>query len=119
MTPGQLTATGTLFLRGAAYQQRTSDGRTQYVLPLLERRGQGVQTMVGIWTGPAADNFMHMHGQALKPGQPLTLTFERLFVHSGELWGAVYAASLAPGRWEGRTSEAGASANESSNQAAA
>ena len=119
MTPGQLTATGTLFLRGAPYPERTGDGRIQYVLPLIERRGQGVQTMVGLWIGPAADSFMHQHAAALKPGQPLSLTFERLFVHANEIWGSVYAASLAPGRWESRNPDADNLHHQSTNQAAA
>jgi len=102
---GRLMAMGTLFMAGSIYTQRTSGGDMQYVLPMVQRDGAGVMSVTAIWLGPAAESFMRMHRGHCKPGQPLAMTFERLFCHRNELHGIVATASLAPGRWEGRGSD--------------
>lgn len=99
---GRLMAMGTLFVSGPIYEQRTSAGELQYVLPLVQRDGAGVMSVTAIWLGPAADNFMNLHRGHCKPGQPLSITFDRLFCHRNELHGIVGTCTLAPGRWEGR-----------------
>jgi len=101
-TSGRLMAMGTLFVSGPVYQQRTSAGDLQYVLPLVQRDGAGVMSVTAIWLGPAADSFMSLHRGHCKPGQPLTITFDRIFCHRNELHGIVGTCALAPGRWEGR-----------------
>jgi len=100
---GRLTAMGTLFLSAPVYQQMTSAGAQQYVLPMVQRDGMGVMSVVGIWLGPAADSFMHLHRSELKPGKALDVTFERVFVHRNELHGIVLSCVLAPDRWPART----------------
>lgn len=100
MKAGQLIAQGTLFLRGAVYRALTSAGETQYTLPLLERRGAGVQHVTALWTGAVASSFMAAHGDALKPGKALEITFERIFAHNNEIHGVIYSATLAPDRWQ-------------------
>lgn len=100
---GRLMAMGTLFMAGSIYTQRTSGGDMQYVLPMVQRDGAGVMSVTAIWLGAAAESFMRMHRGRCKPGQPLAVTFERLFCHRNELHGIVATASLAPGRWEGRS----------------
>lgn len=102
---GRLMAMGTLFMAGSIYTQRTSGGDMQYVLPMVQRDGAGVMSVTAIWLGAAAESFMRMHRGRCKPGQPLAVTFERLFCHRNELHGIVATASLAPGRWEGRTTQ--------------
>jgi hypothetical protein len=99
---GRLTAMGTLFLSAPVYQQMTSGGSQQYVLPMVQRDGMGVMSVVGIWLGPAADSFMSMHRGALKPGKALDVTFERVFVHRNELHGIILSCVLAPDRWPAR-----------------
>ena len=96
---GRLTAMGTLFLSARVYQQMTSGGSQQYLLPLVQRDGMGMMSVVGIWLGPAADSFMSMHRGALKPGKALDVTFERVFVHRNELHGIILSCVLAPDRW--------------------
>lgn len=111
MKPGELTASGTLFMRGSVYPQRTSTGEVQYLFPLIERRGLGVQNVTGVWSGVEAETFVNSLGATLKAGAPLSITFRRLFVHNNELHGVIYSASLAPGRWEAvNTKPAAASA---------
>lgn len=99
---GRLMAMGTLFVAGTLYTQRTSIGKLQYVLPMVQRDGQGVMGVTGIWSGPAADSFVHMHRAHIKPGKALDVTFTRLFVHSNELHGILSTAVLAPDRWPAR-----------------
>ena len=104
MKPGELTASGTLFMRSGVYQQRTSAGEVQYLFPMLERRaalGMSVQNVTGVWSGVDAETFVNSMGATLKAGTALAITFRRLFCHNNELHGVIYAASLAPGRWEG------------------
>lgn len=103
-TAGRLMAMGTLFVSGPIYQQRTSAGDLQYVLPLVQRDGVGVMSVTAIWIGPAADSWMRAHRAHCKPGQPLAITFERIFCHRNELCGVISTCTLAPGRWEGRSS---------------
>lgn len=100
LKPGELTASGTLFMRGSIYQRRTSAGELQLVFPLLERRGNGVQQLTGIWSGIEAETFYRQHGSAIKAGKALAFTFSRLFCHSNELHAIVYTCSLAPDRWQ-------------------
>ena len=99
---GRLTAMGTLFLSAPVYQQMTSGGTQQYVLPMVQRDGAGVMSVVGIWLGTAADSFMSMHRAELKPGKALDITFERVFVHRNELHGIILSCVLAPDRWPAR-----------------
>jgi len=99
---GRLMAMGTLFMAGSIYTQRTSGGDMQYVMPMVQRDGAGVMSVTAIWLGTSAESFMRLHRSDCKPGQPLAVTFERLFCHRNELHGIVSTASLAPGRWEGR-----------------
>ena len=99
---GRLTGMGTLFVSGPIYEQRTSAGEMQYVLPLVQRDGAGVMTVVGIWLGAAADSFMHLHRAVVKPGRALDITFNRLFVHGNEIHGVVETCVLAPDRWPAR-----------------
>lgn len=108
MKPGELTASGTLFMRGSVYPQRTSTGEVQYLFPLIERRGLGVQAVTGVWSGVEAETFVNGLGAALKAGTPLAITFRRLFCHNNELHGVIYSASLAPGRWESPAPKAAA-----------
>lgn len=107
---GRLTAMGTLFLSAPVYQQMTSAGAQQYVLPMVQRDGMGVMSVVGIWLGAAADSFMHLHRAALKPGKALDVTFERVFVHRNELHGIVSTCVMAPDRWPARAPTAEATA---------
>jgi len=99
---GRLMAMGTLFLSGPVYEQLTSTGASQYVLPMVQRDGAGVMTVVGIWLGAEADCFMRAHRLQLKAGKALDVTFERLFVHRNELHGIVSTCVLAPDRWPAR-----------------
>ena len=46
------------------------------------------------------------HGDTLKPGCALELTLTRMRVHDNELHGVIYAASLAPARWEAHVANA-------------
>lgn len=98
--PGELRAHGILFLRARPYFARTSGGEQQVILRLLERRATGTTNLTAVWTGPAADSFVAQHGDTLKPGCALELTLTRMRVHDNELHGVIYAASLAPARWE-------------------
>lgn len=114
---GRLMAMGTLFLSGSLYVQRTSSGTLQYVLPMVQRDGQGVMGVTAIWAGPAADSFVHQHRAHIKPGKALDVTFERLFVHSNELHGILSTAVLAPDRWPARADHAaGAAATTTTNK---
>ena len=99
---GRLTAMGTLFLSAPVYQQMTSGGSQQYVLPMVQRDGVGVMSVVGIWLGAAADSFMTLHRGDLKPGKALDITFERLFAHRNEIHGVILSCVLAPDRWPAR-----------------
>lgn len=99
---GRLTAMGTLFLSAQVYQQMTSGGSQQYVLPMVQRDGMGVMSVVGIWLGPAADSFMAQYRGELKPGKALDITFDRVFVHRNELHGIILSCVLAPDRWPAR-----------------
>ena len=99
---GRLQAMGTLFLCAPVYQQRTSAGDMQYVLPMVQRDGAGISSVVGIWLGADADSFMHMHRPMLRAGRALDITFTRIFVHRNELHGIVSTCVLAPDRWPAR-----------------
>lgn len=99
MSAGHLTATATLFMRGAIYPQRTSAGEVQLLFPLLERRDMGTQKIIALWTGPQADAFFKTHGATIKAGHALQFEFERLFCLNNELHGVVATAALAPARW--------------------
>lgn len=107
---GRLTAMGTLFLSAPVYQQMTTAGAQQYVMPMVQRDGMGVMSVVGIWLGAAADSFMHLHRATLKPGKALDVTFERVFVHRNELHGIVSTCVIAPDRWPARAPAAEATA---------
>ncbi len=99
MKPGELTASGVLFLRSPPYTAKLPTGRPQYLLPLLERRGLGVQHVTAIWQGDEAEAFMAAHGDTLRAGRPLSLSFSRLSCHNNELHGVVHSCALAPQRW--------------------
>jgi hypothetical protein len=99
MTTGHLTARGTLFMRASIYEQRTSAGDLQLLLPLLERRGAGVQCITATWCGPEASEFMRLHGPHVKPGTALHCEFSRLYSHNNELCAVVHSAHLATPRW--------------------
>lgn len=102
-TSGRLMAMGTLFVSGPVYQQRTSDGDLQYLMPMVQRVGMGVREVIAIWIGPAAETFMRQHRSQCRPGQPLNITSDDVFCHSNKLHLHITTCTLAPGRWEGRS----------------
>jgi hypothetical protein len=108
MKPGELTAQGVLFLRAAPYFSRTSAGAEQYTMPMLERRGTGVQHITCIWSGAEARSFVQANAGALRAGKALSVTLRKLFCHNNELHAVIYTASLAPDRWEQRPESADA-----------
>lgn len=110
---GRLMAMGTLFICAPVYEAfDPSRQLRQWEIHLRENNGPSKQKVIALWSGPAAESFMRMHRAACKPGQPLQLTFERIFPLHNELHGIVATASLAPGRWEGR----GTSTNHNSEE---
>lgn len=117
MKPGELVATGTLFLRARVYSARTSAGAMQLLLPLIERRDDGMQPILGIWTGPEAEDFWVKHSHTLKAGSALCITFNRLSCHSNQLHGHVHSATLAPDRWQHRRAAAPGGEQPSTDQA--
>lgn len=103
---GRLIAMGTLFICAPVYD--AFDPRRQmrqWEIHLRENNGPSKQKVIALWSGPAAESFFRQHRAACKPGQPLQLTFERIFPLHNELHGIVSTCSLAPGRWEGRTTQ--------------
>ena len=119
MKPGELTGQGTLFLRANPYTARTRAGDTVHTLMCVERRGAGVQHLTALWSGPAADSFMHQHAAALKPGKGIAFTFSRFWVLNNELHATVYTASLAPDRWQDHIPARARAAAESTENAEA
>lgn len=103
---GRLMAMGTLFICAPVYEAFDPTRQLrQWEIHLRENFGASKQKVIALWSGPAAESFMRMHRPACKPGQPLELTFERIFPLHNELHGIVATASLAPGRWEGRRAQ--------------
>jgi len=103
---GRLMLMGTVFLTASIYPRRnTSSGEMQLLFSLVQRIGAGVREVNAMWTGPAAESFMHLHGTSCKRGQALTITSDDVFCHNNILHCHLLTCSLAPGRWEGRTTQ--------------
>ena len=111
---GRLMLMGTVFLTASIYPRRTSGGEMQLLFSLVQRIGAGVREVAAMWTGPAAESFMHLHGTSCKRGQALTITSDDVFCHNNILHCHILTCSLAPGRWEGRSNTSTNNANEES-----
>ena len=85
---GRLMAMGTLFICAPVYEAFDPTRQLrQWEIHLRENFGASKQKVIALWSGPAAESFMRMHRPACKPGQPLELTFERIFPLHNELHG--------------------------------